>query len=228
MKIAVWFHTLLSRGESPELWPLAFAITEEAMAALQQTGLADRCDELHVGINGLESEVGEYAELLIPPKAKIHWHGRYFNENGTICALHEWSKSHPGWAVLYFHAKGGASHEPESGYYRGVSEPWRKTMLSYMVGGWQRCLADIESGADVVCCHWMWNMADGTQHIPAGNFLWLNSSFVGSLPSMHERDRIKQSGIAAADSRYEAEVFWGNGKRPIVVQHLPNGGGGVP
>lgn len=228
MKIAVWYHTLLTRGDSPDLWPLAFAITQEAMEALKTSGLLEACSELHVGINGLESEAGEYAQLVIPDKAKIIWHGRYFNENGTICALHQWALSHPGWAVLYFHCKGGASHDPGSPYYVGMSEPWRQTMTTYMVNGWRRCVSDIATGADVVCCHWLWNQADGTQHIPAGNFLWLNSSFVASLPSMHQRARIQQSGIASAESRYEAEVFWGNGRRPVVSQHLPNGGGGVP
>lgn len=228
MKIGVWYHTLLTRGTSPELWPLSFSITMEAMEALRATGLLDACDELNVGINSLQEEAEEFAQLVLPQKAKIIWHGRYYNENGTICALHEWSKSHPAWAVLYFHCKGGASHEPGSPYYTGVSEPWRQTMTHYMIGGWRQCVKDLEVGADIVCCHWLWNQADGTQHIPAGNFLWLNSSFVASLPPMSQRARIKQSGIASPESRYEAEVFWGNGRRPVVSQHLPNGGYGVP
>ena len=228
MKTAIWYHTLLTRGTSPEPWPLSIQITIEAMEALRTSGLLDACDELNVGINSLEIEAADYALVALPPKAKIIWHGRAFSENLTICALHEWCKTHPGWAVLYFHCKGGASHEPGSPYLVGVSEPWRRTMTAYMVGGWRQCVADLESGADIVCCHWLWNMADGSQHIPAGNFAWLNSNFVASLPSMYDRERIKQDGIGAASSRYEAEVFWGNGRRPVVSQHMPNGGGGVP
>ena len=101
-------------------------------------------------------------------------------------------------------------------------------MVQYLVGGWRESVAEIERGADIVCCHFMWGMADGSQNIPAGNMLWLNSTFAGSLPDMFQRDRIKTSGIAAAESRYEAEVFWGNGRRPAVFQWLPNGGQGVP
>lgn len=227
MKISVFYHCLFSHGKPREFMPGAWCIIEEAMQALNQTGLAQAAQELHFCYNGTEEE-RDFAEMLAPPKSIIHCNGPdSFAENLTIMRLWEWSHSHPNWAVLYFHAK-GCTHDPESGYAQGVSAPWRKTMLAYMVGGWTRCLADIESGADIVCPHWLWNQADGSQHIPAGNFLWLNSSFIASLPSMHNRERIKSDGIAAASSRYEAEVFWGNGKRPIVVQHLPNGGGGVP
>lgn len=226
-QIAVWFHGLFSHGTPRELKPGAFNIVTESMQALQQSGLADAATEIHTCFNGDEEE-RQYAELLVPAKAQITMHGPHsFAENLTIVKLWEWSKSHPGWFVLYFHAK-GCTHDPESAYAKGVSAPWRRTMTDYMVGNWRRCMMDLANGADVVCCHWLWNMCDGTQHIPAGNFLWLTSSFIASLPSMHLRDRIRESGIAAAESRYEAEVFWGNGRKPNVVQHLPNGGGGVP
>lgn len=228
MPISVWFHTLLSRGDSPEPWPVAISITHECMTALRTSGLLDACTELNVGINGIEAEVKDYADITLPHKAKRIWHGRAFNENLTICALHEWSRTHPGWAVLYFHCKGGASHDPDSPYLIGVSSPWRRTMVQYLVGGWRESVAELERGADIVCCHFMWGMADGSQNIPAGNMLWVNSTFAGALPPMTERERIKISGIAAAESRYEAEVFWGNGRRPAVFQWLPNGGGGVP
>lgn len=227
MKIAVFYHALFSHGNPREFRIGAWNIVSEAMQALNQSGLTEAAEEIHICYNGSEEE-RDFAQVIAPAKAQIVCHGlESFAENLTIVRLWEWSHSHPGWAVLYAHAK-GATHPPESPYAQGVSAPWRKTMLTYMVGGWQQCVKDLESGADIVCCHWLWNMADGTQHIPAGNFLWLNSSFIASLPSMHERARIKQSGIAAAESRYEAEVFWGNGRRPIVAQHLPNGGGGVP
>jgi len=228
MKIAVFYHGLFSHGTPREIRPAAFGIVREAMACLETSGLGAAADEIHTCFNGDEEEEVDYARLLVPPKAQIVFHGlQSFAENLTIIRLWEWSKSHPGWAVLYFHAK-GCTHDPADGYAINVSWPWRRTMLQYMVLGWRQCVADIESGADIVCPHWLWNQADGTQHIPAGNFLWANSSFVASLPSMHDRARIKLSGIAAAESRYEAEVFWGNGRRPIVAQHLPNGGGGVP
>jgi hypothetical protein len=95
-------------------------------------------------------------------------------------------------------------------------------MLRNLVWGWRQCIEDLNGGAEMVCCHFLRNMADGTQHIPAGNFLWIRSDFVTTLPSMHLRQRIIDDGIAAASSRYEAEVFWGNGPRlPIIVDKHP-------
>lgn len=228
MPIAVFYHCLFTHGNPREVRPGALAIAMQFFSALGTSGLLDASRELVVGVNGSEEDSRDYAHIVIPSKAKVLYHGmNSFAENLTICALHAWCQSHPGWAVLYAHAK-GCTHDPESPYAMGVSGPWRDTMTRHLVGAWKESVAALEAGADVVCCHWMWNMADGTQHIPAGNFLWVNSTFAGSLPPMTERDRIKQSGIAAAESRYEAEVFWGNGRRPAVFQWLPNGGGGVP
>lgn len=228
MKIAVWYHTLLTRGTSPDPWPLALSITQEAMESLEVSGLLDACDELNVGVNGLESEAVDFAQLVIPKKAKIIWHGRYFNENGTICALHAWAKTHPNWAILYFHCKGGASHEPDSGYYKTVSEPWRQTMTKYLVGGWRQCVQHLEGGFEAVGCHLMRGMADGTQNIWPGNCWWVTSDFVASVPDMRLRERIKISGIESAESRYEAEVWLMNARIPLAFDLLPQGGGGIP
>lgn len=226
--IAVFYHCLFCLGEPPEERPVAFGIVHEFVACLRESGLLDACSEFIVGVNG-GSESEDYAKISFPPKAKIVYHGLQSRaENLTICNLYEWSKLNPGRLILYCHAK-GCTHPADSGYGQGVSGPWRRTMTQYLVSGWRECVAQLEAGADVVCCHWMWNMgSDQSQHIPAGNFLWTTSNFVASLPSMYERDRIKTSGIDNVESRYEAEVFWGNGRRPVVFQWLPSGGGGVP
>ncbi len=89
-------------------------------------------------------------------------------------------------------------------------------MMQDVILGWRNCVNDLENGFDISCSHWMWNMADGTQHIPAGNFLWTTSDFIAKLPSIYLRERIKLDGIGAASARFEAEVFWGNGPRPVV------------
>ncbi len=226
-KIAIFYHMLLFHGDPPELRMEAFNIVTEQMEQLRESGLLDACDEMIVGCNGgKESE--EVARLVIPSKAKIKFHGlKSRAENLTIVALHQWAPLHLDWNILYFHAK-GCTHDADSHYGKNVSAPWRRTMMWDLVINWRDCVAALESGADIVCSHWMWNLADGTQHIPAGNFTWATARFTASLPSMFLRDRIKESGISSAESRYESEVFWGNGKRPNVAQMRPNGGDGVP
>lgn len=227
MNIAIFYHCLFFMGDPPALRMGAFDIVSEQMNQLEQSGLLDACSEMHVGINGGDESL-EVARLVIPQKARLVMHClKSKAENLTIVEIEKWAKSHPGWAVFYFHAK-GCTHEPDSSYALNVSAPWRRAMMQDLVIGWRECVAALESGADICCSHWMWNMADGTQHIPAGNFLWVTSNFVLRLPSIYLRDRIKQSGIDSEESRYEAEVYWGNGPRPVVVQQRPMGGGGVP
>ncbi len=109
------------------------------------------------------------------------------------------------------------------------TKPWRQAMLADLVLNWRQCIGALDFGADIVCSKWLWNQADGSQHIPAGNFLWVKASFVQTLPSLYLRERIRNDGIDALTSRYEAEVYWGNGPRkPLVSMIRPNGGGGIP
>lgn len=222
--IAIFYHCLFEIDG--EILPSAIEIVDEQMKALEKSGLLNVATEMYVGVNGGD-ESRVFVENLIPPKAKVVFHGLQSRaENLTIVEIEKWVKGHPDWHILYFHSK-GATHPPGSSYGDGVSKPWREGMMQDLVVNWRQCVSDLESH-DIVCSHWMWNLADGTQHIPAGDFLWLTSNFSAKLPSIYLRDRIKVSGIAALDSRYEAEVYWGNGPRPNVKSYRPNGGGGVP
>ena len=224
--ICIAYHGLFFLGDPPKFLPNAFGIVFRQMEQLRKTGLLKSAKEMFVGINGgIESK--QYVDRCIPEKAKVTYHGlKSRSENLTICQLHEWSKTHPGWNVLYFHAKGSSS-EPGSPKAEIATE-WRNTMMADLVTRWQGCVGFLDAGYDIVCSHWRWNAADGTQHIPAGNHIWVKSDFVAKLPSMHERARIKEDGIGALTSRYESEVFWGNGPRPNVKQFRENAGSGIP
>jgi len=223
--VAIFFHCLTHLGTPPGLRENAVNIIREQMDAITESGLLYECSEFIVGING-GAESQQVANLVIPSKARIVLHGLESRaENLTLIEIEKFVKTHPDWHVFYFHAK-GASHDPNSDYGK-FSAGWRLGMMQDLVVNWRQCVADLETH-DIVCSHWMWNLADGTQHIPAGNFLWVTSNFAAKLPSMYLRDRIKQDGISALSSRYEAEVAWGNGPKPVVKSYRPNGGGGVP
>ncbi len=136
--------------------------------------------------------------------------------------LHEFCKANPGWHVLYFHAKGSTKTKPSETMH---ANDWRRGMMHDLVLNWRECLPLLDTH-DIVCSHWKWNQChDRSQHIPAGNFLWITSDFAATLPSMLERERIRNDGIGALSSRYEAECFWGNGPRPRVFQFRPTGPG---
>lgn len=216
--IAIFFHGLFFIGEPPKHLPHAGCIIANQIVQMVNSGLWEAASEIFFGINGGE-ESKPVADFIIPAKAKVKYHGlNCRSENLTVVMACEFALSHPGWNVLYLHSK-GATHDPNSDYGYQVSRPWREAMMEDLVVNWRQCVADLDAGHDIACMLWLWNQADGTQHIPAGTFLWVTSDFAAKLPSMYLRDRIKQDGICAATSRFEAEVHWGNGPRPNVKSY---------
>ena len=212
-------HGLFFMGEPPVHLPNAGCIIANQIVQMIDSGLWDAASEIQFGING-GAESKPVAAAIIPKKATVTFHGLGSKaENLTIAMLHSWAQIRPGWNVLYIHSK-SATHDPSGDYYKKVSAPWKEEMMKDLVVNWRTCVADLDAGHDVVCSHFMWEQGwDKSQHIPAGNFLWTTSDFVAKLPSLYLRDRIKQDGIGAASSRFEAEVFWGNGPRPKVKMY---------
>jgi len=216
-RIAIFFHCLFYYGTPPRLIPNALAIVHEQMWALRESGLLEACDEMIVGCNGGDESV-PVARRILPEKARVIMHGlESRSENLTIVEIEKWAPKHPGWSILYFHTK-GITHTPGTEYHH-VSSIWRRTMMADLITNWQRCVSDLKMGYDVACSCWEWGMCDGTQNIAPGNFWWARSDFINKLPGIHERSRIKQSGIASAESRFESEVWIGNGQRPQVKQY---------
>lgn len=210
--IAIFHHGLFQIGTTPQ--PNAGCIISNQITTMINAGLWDATSEIHFGINGgVESEGA--VKSIIPGKARVTYHGLESRaENLTVMMLLDWAKAHSGWNILYLHAK-GSTHDPNSDYGQ-FSARWRDAMMRDLVLNWRQCVQDLETH-DIACMVWLWNMGwDKSQHIPAGNFLWLTSDFAAKLPSLYERARIKEDGIGAVTSRYESEVAWGNGPRPNV------------
>lgn len=217
-KIAVFYHCLFYLGDPPMLLMNACETVRAQMALLRETGLIHAAAEIVVGING-GKESNEIANILIPRKAKRVLHGlQCRNECRTILALERWLPGHSDWYVLYFHAKGSTNQRP--GF-----ELWRDCMTHHCIKNWRQCVADLDCGHDAAGCHWMVPPAVPIgQRIFAGTFFWAKASYLLELPSIMERDRIKVSGLDSLDSRYEAEVWIGNGPRAPKVKdyHGPN------
>lgn len=213
MKIAVFYHCLFYHGDVPELRYNALEIISNHMGLLRDTGLESVADEIIIGING-GNESADIAKLLLPRKAKLVFHGLDCrNENLTILEIEKWLPDHPGYAVLYFHAK-GATHKDQD----PLRTAWRECMTRHCLSFWPRCLSDLGRGFDSVGCHWMTGkQTPPGQSIWAGNYWWAKSDFLRTLPSIMLRDRIKVSGIRALESRYEAEVWIGNGPRLPMI-----------
>lgn len=218
MKIAVFFHCLVFLGPSLKFAPSAVEIIREQMDALERTGLLASADHFEVGVNG-GSESLVAVSMLIPNKAKITFHGLDSrNENSTIRLIEQWLPGHPGWYVLYFHSKGATWP-----YDDPLRAPWKRCMMRHCVLNWRRCVLDLKSGFDAAGCHWFIPpITPSPQRIFAGNFFWAKSDYLATLPSITQRARIKMSGLKSHDSRYESEVWIGNGPRiPKVMDYHP-------
>jgi len=213
--IAIFFHGLFFLGDPPRHMPNAGCIISNQITQMINSGLWGAATEIRFGING-GGESEHVAENVIPEKATLTLHGlQSKSENLTIVMIEDWVKTHPGWNVLYLHGK-GCSHAPDSDYYRNVSAPWREAMMSDLVVNWRQCVTDLETH-DVACMVWLSEQGwDKSQHYAAGTFFWATSDFLAKLPSIYLRDRIRQDGIGALASRFEAEVWIGNGPRPNV------------
>lgn len=215
--IAIWYHTVFVRGDPLDLVPSAFMITEEQMSEIERSGLMDACEEIFCGVNGgVESR--HFAEAILPKSATKIYHGtNNHGECATIRALEQWLPGHEDWYVLYLHCK-GATHP--MGNPRTTN--WRDCMMRHLVTNWWRCVSDLEYGYESVGCHWKTKQADGSQNLWAGNFWWAKASFLLTLPSIMDRERIKMSGLGSLESRYEAEVWIGNGPRlPRIKDYHP-------
>lgn len=205
--IAIFYHTLFTLGGPELVLPAALHIIPEQMGWLANSGLMRACSHAVAGINGANESVG-YANFIMPTKFNKHFHGlQCKNELRTIQLMELWLKEHPGWNVLYFHSK-GVTHP----IGHDMSTRWRNCMMRHLVGNWQNCVEKLDAGYDSVGCHWM--MPPQTppgQNIWGGNFFWATSDFMMRLPAIEKAQRISLSGIDSVDSRYEAEVWLGNG-----------------
>lgn len=217
MKIVIFYHCLFHIEGRP--LTAAVPIIQSQITALRDSGLMEAANEFHVGLNGGQESLS-LAESVFPMKAEVTYHGLACrNELRTLLLLEQFIRERDGdWLVLWHHAK-GASHPVG----HDLSTRWRLCMQRHLVTNWRRCVSDLEK-AESVGCHWMEPPATPpAQYIWAGNFWWARNSFLKTLPSVMERDRIKVSGIDSLESRYEAEVWIGNGSRPPThIDYHPN------
>lgn len=220
MKIAVVFHSLFVLGDPPEFHPIGASIIQNQMEVLRESGLLDACDEFYVGINGGE-ESQMYADSILPEKAVKIYHGlQARNEIRTIMFLHQMMMGRKGWAVLYFMPKGFSHALTDQMTYN-----WRECMQHHLVRNWEICIESLKMGADMAGCHWKTEQVDGKQNLWAGNFWWSKSEYLSTLPPIENNPRIPlMGGIDSFQSRYEAEVWVGSGRRrPKVVDYHPSG-----
>jgi len=202
MKIAVWYHCVLSGTRIPSE-NNAIAILSEQMSSLKRSGLADAAHEIHIGINGSDSDALTVCAFA-PERSVLHISPNGDTELPTMNAMRNWLK--PGWAVLYHHIK-GVQHPANHSFHN-----WRRGMERVCVFEWQACVSALDR-YDTVGSRW--HTPYPTQRYWPGNFWWARSEYLMGLaplvdPQYHNRTEW--------DNRYEAEVWIGkcNGQPKIL------------
>jgi len=219
-QIALFYHCVFFLGDPPELSPHAVGIVSSQMDILRTSGLLDIASEVYVGINGAE-ESQVFADGIIPEKAVKVYHGTQCkNENRTIMLMQHMMRGRKDWYSLYFHSKGASSQLTNE-----MSYHWRSCMNHYLVQNWDTCIMALKNGADSCGCHWKTGQVNGKQSLWAGNFFWVKSEFLNTLPPIEDNKRIPlMGGLDAFESRYEAEILIGEGPRlPRVIDFHPTG-----
>lgn len=208
--IAIFYHTYFSGGSPPTSFDTALRITCEQLDTLNFTGLREAAQPIFIGVSGSEAD---YAAV----RCTIPWSGInvFHNKTGvgelpTMAVMQDWCKTHPGYAVLYFHTKGAIHHG------NPTAECWRRCMERVVLHGWVQCVADLlERGFESVGAHWLKPHnypIIGPVPYWGGNFFWATSNYLNTLPL-----------IDIHADRYQAEVWIGKaGRVPRVRDYAPH------
>jgi hypothetical protein len=211
-KIAVWYHGLFYLDG--EFLPNAFNIAQWQMAVMEASGLTDTADEIYCGVNGGDESVA-FAETVFPEKSVKLYHGlQCHTEIRTIMHMQKTMTGRKGWKIFYHHCK-GAFHSPGE----KMIINWRNCMTNHLVTNWMNCVNALNNGKDSAGCHWLEGQVDGTMCLFGGNFFWVTSDFLNTLPPIENNPRIPiMGGVDAVESRFESEVILGTGPRMPKVR----------
>lgn len=226
--IAIFYHAVFFKKDGGA-WQRSGPVISQQMKELEDSGLMAEQKHFVAGINGgKESEV--YAACYIP-KAKAIFNGLdSTHQTYTIQAMYDWCVEHPGWYVLFFHAKSVGHESKEYESYLPFEMRWMRCMTNACIVNWRQCVADLDSGYESVGCHWMENVGvPPVDNIWGGTFYWVTSDFVATLPEPLESYTVKEYGIEHPQARSLSERWIGMGPRlPKIKDYHVNGIGSCP
>lgn len=206
--IAVFHHSVFVGRHRPIDIRFSCWLMGEQMRALVESGLAQAATEIHICVNGDESDV-DVARMFAPTKSVFHSNGREANsEIPTMNLMADWARKHPDWYVCYFHTK-GASHPDQP------NTTWRLAMEKYVIWSWRTCVYDLERGFDACGCYWL-TPEEHKNVIKTpffgGTMWWANAVYLTELPPLP---------ADTFENRYDAEGWIGSRiPRPRVQSYI--------
>jgi len=169
-KIAIFYHLYQVNN-----W---LEIFNDQMANIQNSGLFDAADYIHIGING-----NQPVELELKKNQKIKYNSpEYFDgEMETMSDLYGFCLANKEYKVLFLHAKGVTMYNSE---YENNVTSWRKYMEMFSVDNWRRCCKLLDE-YDCVGTEWETDMVLGGQSFVApcyaGTFWWATAEYISKL-----------------------------------------------
>lgn len=191
-KIAIFYHVHQKND-----WKRIF---EEQIVALQQSGVYDAADYIHIGVNG-----NEPLPYILNKVACVKYNKNIHLEADTIKNMHSFCLSNPDYKVLYIHAK-GVNYANEDAIKNNI-ELWRKYLEYFTIKNWNKCY-DLLNEYDCAGTEWETeaHIGDTKSVIPhyAGNFWWANASYINKLD-------VTDLFVENEWTRWKAEFWIGTG-----------------
>ena len=158
VKVAVFYH-VYQAGNWQEIF-------DEQFGSIISSGLYEKVDFVHLGING--SKVLNYPKVI----SKIN-KNQHMEETETLKSLLSFSKNNPGYKVLYLHTKGVSKNMP-------LMDDWRKMMNYFCIEKWEEAIPLLDK-YDALGCNYFEDTWLG--HYPhfSGNFWWSSTDYITTL-----------------------------------------------
>jgi tetratricopeptide (TPR) repeat protein len=204
-KIAIFYH--LFQTDDYE-WEKLY---HQQINSLIVSGLYDKCDFIHVGING-DKELP-----FVLDKIKFHYNENRILEANTLQSLWEFCNKNEDYKVFYFHSK-GVTHK-NNFHCETTTNAWRLYLEYFVIHNWKTCAEDLDK-YDCVGPEWVdrnsINNINDLDFVPhfSGNFWWASAKYISTLDLnyLYEKKSVIFN-IDVDNDRYRSE-FWIGTKNP--------------
>lgn len=168
-KLAVFYH-VFQHGNWREIYT-------SQLEKLQNSGLYDAADHIHIGVNG-HNLLPKY----LPKITSIQYNKHRHLESDTLLELFKFCHLYPDYKVLYLHTKGVTWHDDLE--VKVNVDAWREYLEYFNIEHWRKSVNLLQS-YDCVGTEWHPEASlNGTElsypHY-AGNFWWANASYIQKL-----------------------------------------------